>query len=100
MNLLSISSVKKEVKLPVDSTGPLEMRFFLNYELPPSEDVENGTLELSIFPKIPKPDPDTKGSVKCFWAGYYEGNCTYDDSLADRTIVTITSPPHDAYKYS
>ena len=39
LNLLSVSSVQKEVKLPVDSTGPLEMRFFLNYELPPSEDV-------------------------------------------------------------
>ena len=44
LNVLSVNAIQKEVKLPLDSTGPLEMRFFLNYELPPSEDIYNGTL--------------------------------------------------------
>lgn len=56
-NLLSVSAVQAATKLPVDSTGPLEMTFFLNYELPPSDDVPNGTLEITIFPQIPEPDP-------------------------------------------
>ena len=76
------------------------MTFFLNYELPPSEDIPNGTLKLSIYPQIPEPDPEIQGVVKCYWAGYYEGSCTYDNSDPLKTLVKVTSPPHNAYKQS
>lgn len=101
MNLLSVSAVQKAVKLPVDKTGPLEMTFFLNYELPPSDDVTNGTLEITIYPQIPEPDPQKNGVVKCYWKGTLQAaNCTYDNSVANRTVITLISPPHDSFKYS
>jgi hypothetical protein len=33
-SLLSLTAVRKKIKLPANSTGSLELRFFLNYQLP------------------------------------------------------------------
>lgn len=43
------------------------MTFFLNYELPPSGDVMNGTLDITVYPQIPTPDPIKNGVVKCYF---------------------------------
>ena len=77
------------------------MNFFLNYELSPTDDITNSSLEISIYPQIPEPDPEINGVVKCYWKGTMQAaDCTYDNSEPNRTVVTLLSPPHDTYKYS
>ncbi len=94
LSLLSFSAVRKQVKLPVDSTGPLELTFFLNYELPESGSLQNGTVSVIISPQIVQPDPDINGVLKCYFKGSYQAaNCTFDNSNPLKTTITLISPP-------
>lgn len=99
--MLSFSAVRPAVKLPVGDTGALELTFFLNYELPPSQSIQNGTMIVQFTPPIPTPDPDIYGVVKCFFKGILQSpNCTYDNSDSTKTVVTMLSPPYDSFQYS
>lgn len=96
---MSISAVRAATKLPTNKTGPLEFHFFLNYELPASGDVTNGTLKITVTPQIPKPDPIINGALKCYWAGTFQAaDCTFNNSIPNTTIITLLSPPHDPYQ--
>lgn len=81
MKLFSASAVQAAVKLPVGKIGPLELTFFLNYELPKSDDITNGTMNLIIYPQLEQPDPETQGAIKCYWKGTFQSEiCTFDNS--------------------
>jgi hypothetical protein len=100
-NRLSFSAVQQPVKLPVAKTGPLEFTLFLNYELPESQNIENGSMIFSFTPKIPTPDPDIYGKVKCYFkATMQAAECIYDNSDPLKTKVTIVSPPFTEFQYS
>lgn len=42
--LLSLTAVRPKVELPVNSTGSIELLFFLNYQLPATEGLTNGSM--------------------------------------------------------
>lgn len=61
----------------------------------------NGTLDITVYPQIPTPDPIKNGVVKCYWKATLEAaNCIFNNSLPNKTIISLVSPPHDAYKSS
>ncbi len=99
-NRLSFSAVQQPTKLPVGKTGPLEFTLFLNYELPESQNIENGSIIIKFTPPIPTPDEDIFGKVKCYFkATMQAAKCTYETNNL-RTKVTIVSPPYDEFQYS
>ena len=100
-NRLSFSAVQQPTKLPVAKTGPLEFTLFLNYELPESQNIENGSMIIQFTPRIAKPDPVTYGKVKCYFkATMQAAQCIYDDSDMTKTKITIVSPPYEEFQYS
>ena len=42
MDMLSINAITANSKVPVAATGPLELTFFLNYELPQTNVLTDG----------------------------------------------------------
>ena len=95
-NRLSFSAVQQPIKLPVGKTGPLEFTLFLNYELPESQNIENGSIIIQFTPPIRKPNPDIYGKVKCYFkATMQAAQCDYDDSDPLKTKIRIVSPPYD-----
>lgn len=87
--------------MPAGGTGPLELTFFLNYNLYQTNVLTNGTLTCSIFPQIPTPPVNVNGIVKCFFFGTVQASsCIYDTSMPDRTVITIGTPQTYDYQYS
>jgi len=100
-SLLSLTAVREEIKLTANTTGSLELTFFLNYELPPSQGLTNGSIQISIYPQLIQPDPDINGVIKCYFKGIYEASaCIFNNSNALKTLITVVSPPLEAYQYS
>lgn len=93
INMLSIDAVEAGIKVPAGGTGPLEMTFFLNYNLYQTNVLTSGKVICSIFPQIPLPNVTSNGIVKCFFFGTVQASsCIYDTSLSDRTTITIGTP--------
>ena len=100
-NRLSFSAVQQPTKLPVSQTGPLEFTLFLNYELPESQNIENGSMIINFTPKIATPNPGIYGKVKCYFkATMQAAQCNYDNTDPLKTKVTIVSPPYTEFQYS
>lgn len=101
IDMLSINAIEAGVKVPAGGTGPLEMTFFLNYNLYQTNVLTNGTLTCSIFPQIPTPPVNVNGIVKCFFFGTVQASrCIYDTSQPDRTTIEIGTPETKDFQYS
>lgn len=55
LDMLSINAITSNAKVAVGKTGPLELTFFLNYNLPQTNVLTTGVMYLKIYPQIPKP---------------------------------------------
>ena len=101
MDMLSINAITANSKVAVGNTGPLELTFFLNYELPQTNVLTDGIFYLKIYPQIPLPPELVNGVLKCF---FYNDNpaetCTWDVSNPSYTLVTIKTPETIAFQYS
>lgn len=92
------------IKLPAGEAGPLEIIFFLNTELPPTNGVTEGKFIIDIYPPIPLPVEVNYGKVKCFF--FYtiiSGNdgCTTSYAVdADKTTITVYTPELRNFKES
>ena len=94
------------IKLPAGQSGPLEIIFFLNYELPPTNGVTEGKFIIDIYPQIPLPTEVLYGKVKCFF--FYtvisgnDGCTTSYDVTSDptRTRITVYTPELRSFKES
>jgi hypothetical protein len=101
IDMLSINAIQAGVKVPAGGTGPLEMTFFLNYNLYQTNVLTNGTITCSIFPQIPLPPVNINGIVKCFFFGTVQASrCIYDVSQPDRTVIEIGTPSTKDFQYS
>ena len=66
-NMLSIDAIVAQSNVPVSGTGPLELTFFLNYNLPQTNVLTSGKFLLKIYPQIPLPPPLVNGVLKCYF---------------------------------
>lgn len=101
VNMLSVNAITAGVKVPAGMTGPLEMTFFLNYQLPQTNVLTSGTIYVKIYPQIPLPPTSTNGVVKCYFFNTVPAStCTWDVSNAAYTYLTIQTPLNSFYQYS
>ena len=101
MDMLSINAITANSKVAVDKTGPLELTFFLNYELPQTNVLTDGIFYLKIYPQIPKPPELINGVLKCFFYNDIPAKtCTWDNTVSSYTKVTINTPETAAFQYS
>lgn len=100
--MLSINAIVARGNVPVSGTGPLELTFFLNYELPQTNVLSKGTFYLKIYPQIPLPPPLINGVLKCYFFNTIPAqNCTWDTATDPAyTMVTIDTPENLAFQYS
>ena len=81
------------IKLPVGKTGPLEITLGLRNNLPKTNVLTYGKFIIKITPNLPLPDVNINGVPKCYFYGDIEAkNCSYDDSNAAYTLVTVFTP--------
>lgn len=100
--MLSINAIVAQSNVPVSGTGPLELTFFLNYDLPQTNVLTYGKFQLKIFPQIPLPPPLVNGVLKCYFFNTIPAQtCTWDTATsASYTLVTINTPLIQAFQYS
>lgn len=100
--MLSINAIVAQSNVPVSGTGPLELTFFLNYDLPQTNVLTYGKFQLKIFPQIPLPPPLINGVLKCYFFNTIPAQtCTWDTSTsASYTLVTINTPLIQDFQYS
>ena len=101
-DMLSIGAVVASSDVPVSGTGPLELTFFLNYELPQTNVLTEGKFVLKIFPQIPLPDQAINGVLKCFFFNTIPATSCLWDTVTDAayTLVTLTTPLTSNFQYS
>jgi len=101
VNMLSVNAITANIKVPAGKTGPLEMTFFLNYQLPQTNVLTSGTIYVRIYPQIPLPPTGTNGVVKCYFFNTIPAStCTWDVSNGAYTYLTIKTPLNSFYQYS
>ena len=85
----------REITLYPDETGPLEILYFLRYELPETAGTTYGRMIIDIYPKIWKPNFATHGEVKCFFYGNVDASSVvFDDyTYTEKTVITVYTPP-------
>jgi hypothetical protein len=99
--MLSINAIVAQSNVPVSGTGPLELTFFLNYDLPQTNVLTYGKFLLKIYPQIPLPPPLTNGVLKCYFFNTIPAQtCTWDVSDPLLTLVTINTPLNNNFQYS
>lgn len=99
--MLSINAIVAQSDVPVSGTGPLELTFFLNYELPQTNVLTEGKFLLRIYPQIPLPPPLINGVLKCYFFNTIPAQtCTWDTSNPAYTLVTINTPLNFNFQYS
>lgn len=90
------------IKLPSGESGAIELLYFLRTELPPTDGVTEGKIEVNIYPKIPLPDQSKYGRVACFFFETIQSGkdgCTNSyQVLSDRTTITIYTPQLLSFK--
>ena len=101
-DMLSINAIVAQSDVPVSGTGPLELTFFLNYELPQTNVLTFGKFVVKIYPQIPLPPPSVNGVLKCYFYNTFPAQtCTWDTTTSgDYTLVTINTPLTMNYQYS
>lgn len=102
LDMLSINAITANAKVPVAGTGPLELTFFLNYELPQTNVLTDGFFKMKIFPQIPLPPELINGVLKCFFYNDIPAEtCTWDNTVdATYTFITIKTPDSSSFQYS
>lgn len=101
INMLSVNAITAGVKVPAGQTGPLEMTFFLNYQLPQTNVLTSGSFYVKIYPQIPLPPVNTNGVVKCYFFNTVPAStCIWDVSNGAYTKLTIRTPLNSFYQYS
>lgn len=102
LNMLSINAITSNAKVAVGATGPLELTFFLNYELPQTNVLTNGNLYLKIYPQIPNPPQLINGVLKCYFFNTIPAKtCTWDTTTNPAyTLITIQTPDVHSFQYS
>lgn len=101
LDMLSINAITSNAKVAVGHTGPLELTFFLNYELPQTNVLTTGLMYLKIYPQIPTPPPLINGVLKCYFFNTIPATtCTWDVSNPLYTLVTINTPDTRSFQYS
>ena len=85
--------VHQAIKLPVGKTGPLEIVLGLRNNLPKTNVLSWGKIEIKITPNLPSP-PANNGVPVCYFYGDIPSNtrCTYDASHADYTMIIAETP--------
>ena len=92
-DMLSINAITANSKVAVGNTGPLELTFFLNYELPQTNVLTDGIFYVKIYPQIPLPPELVNGVLKCFFYNDIPAEtCTWDVNDPTFTLVTIKTP--------
>lgn len=101
-SMLSINAITAQSDVPVSGTGPLELTFFLNYELPQTNVLTFGKFVVKIFPQIPLPPPLVNGVLKCYFFNTIPAQtCIWDTATSPLyTLLTINTPLTMAYQYS
>lgn len=100
-DMLSINAITANSPVAVGCTGPLELTFFLNYQLPQTNVLTLGKMVLTITPQIPLPNVATNGILKCYFFNTIPASkCTWDTSNGAYTLVTIETPVTNYYQYS
>ena len=101
-SMLSINAIVAQSNVPVSGTGPLELTFFLNYDLPQTNVLTYGKFVLKIYPQIPLPPPLINGVLKCYFFNTIPAQtCTWDTSTSPTyTLVTINTPLNYHFQYS
>ena len=102
ISMLSIDAITANAKVAVGKTGPLEMTFFLNYELPQTNVLTEGKFIVNIYPQIPEPDPLINGVLKCYFFNNLPATtCIWNNTeSASYTKLTITTPSTTSFQYS
>jgi hypothetical protein len=101
ISMLSVNAITANIKVPAGKTGPLEMTFFLNYQLPQTNVLTSGSIYVKIYPQIPTPLVNTNGVIKCYFYNTIPAStCTWDNSNTDYTYLTINTPLNNYYQYS
>ncbi len=102
INMLSINAITANAKVEVGKTGPLELTFFLNYQLPQTNVLTEGKFIMKIYPRIAQPDPLVNGVLKCYFLNNIPAKtCIWNDAESvSYTKVTITTPETVAFQYS
>lgn len=73
----------------------------MNYQLPESDGLKNGSIQLSVSPQLQNPQPEVNGVLKCYFkATYQASNCTLDNSDPTKTKIVLVSPPLEVFQYS
>lgn len=101
-SMLSINAFVAPSNVAVSGTGPLELTFFLNYELPQTNVLTYGKFVIYIYPQIPLPPPLVNGVLKCYFFNVIPAQtCVWDTTTsASYTLLTINTPLTSAYQYS
>lgn len=101
-SMLSINAIIAQSNVPVSGTGPLELTFFLNYELPQTNVLTSGVFILKIYPQIPLPNPLINGVLKCYFFNTIPAQrCSWDNTNSTNfTLVTINTPLTNSFQYS
>jgi hypothetical protein len=101
-DMLSINAIVAQSNVPVSGTGPLELTFFLNYDLPQTNVLTWGKFVLKIYPQIPLPPPLINGILKCYFFNTIPAQtCTWDTTTdPSYTLVTINTPLDNNFQYS
>lgn len=98
---VSVSALKRADKLSAGETGPMEFLLGLNTELPATNVLTWGRIEIEVYPQIPALDPALNGVVACFFYGTVPAkNCSYDTSDPAKTKITIYTPELYSFKDS
>ena len=80
MKTFHAHAINREVKLYPGETGPLELLYFLNYELSETAGTTYGRFVIEIFPKIAKPNVAINGELRCYFFGNIDASsCEFDD---------------------
>jgi hypothetical protein len=101
-SMLSIDAIVAQSNVPVSGTGPLELTFFLNYQLPQTNVLTYGKFIVKIYPQIPLPPPLINGVLKCYFFNTIPAQtCIWDTTTSvSYTQITINTPLTMAYQYS
>ena len=102
MKVFHAHAITREVKLYHGDTGPLELLYFLRYELPETAGTTYGRFVIEIYPKIAKPDPAINGEIRCYFFGNIDASsCVFDDqTYEEKTVITMYTPELRTFRAS
>lgn len=102
MEVYRAHAITREFKLYPGETGPLELLYFLRFEISETAGTTYGRFLIEIYPKIAKPDPAINGEIKCFFFGNIDASsCVYDDTTyLEKTVIIMYTPELRTFRAS